>query len=529
MNGPGGPSAAGLGALELAGEIRAGRRTSEGVVAELLEHAARAGPAVNAFAVLDADGALRGAREADRALARGEGGGALHGVPFTAKDALAARGLPAACGAALLQGYRPEADAPPVARLRAAGGVLLGKTSVPALCGDYQTSNPLTGTTNNPWSPDRTPGGSSGGSAAAVAAGFSPLDVCSDLGGSIRIPAHYCGVFGLKPTSRRVPMTGHVPPLPGKPRGLRNLASIGVVARSVADLRAGLWAIAGPDGVDVAVPPVPLTLPRPRPPGGRRVAWAAACGGAPLAPAIRAGIERLAALLGGEGWEAEPASPEGFDLHDAAEVYGGVFAAELSSTYHPDRQEAEREQYRAAGLHESEEPYTRGYARGVGSTMHAYTRLVHRRDDWIRRVEGFVSGYDAWLLPVAPCVAIPHSPRGAGIRVDGREWPYLAQAWYCFPFNLTDHPAVVVPLGVDLDGLPFAVQVVGRLWHDLALLEVAEEIAALVPPLPPCPVGLSVHVPVRGGVPDPESRIPGWRIEAPCAAHARDRAPRTQD
>jgi amidase len=476
-----------MGALELAAEIRAGRRSSQETVTELLEHVARAGTAINAFAVLDGEGALRAARQADVALARGQAPGALHGVPFTVKDALAVEGLSASCGAEALRGYTPAADAPVVARLRAAGAVLLGKTNVPTLCGDYQTFNPLAGLTRNPWNPDRTPGGSSGGSAAAVAAGFSPLDVCSDLGGSIRIPAHYCGVFGLKPTSRRVPMTGHVPPLPGKPRGLRNLGSVGVVARSVADLRAGLREIAGLDGTDCTVPPVPLQLASARRPGPRRVAWTDAFAGVPLDPAIRAGIERLAATLGGAGWDAEPVLPDGFDLHDAAEVYGGVFAAELSSTYHPDRQDAERDQYAASGLTESEEPYTRGYARGVGATMHTYTRLMHRRDAWIRRVESLLSPYDAWLLPVAPTVAIPHARRGAPVRMQGRDWPYLAQAWYCFPFNLTDHPAVVVPLGVDGDGLPFAVQVVGRLWHDLALLQVAEEIAALAPPLPPCP------------------------------------------
>jgi amidase len=473
-----------LGAVELAAEISARSRSCREVAAELLEHASRAGPGVNAFAFLDAEGAMRRAGEADAALERGGGAGVLHGVPFTVKDALAAAGLPASCGAPELAGHVPALDAPPVARLLASGAVLLGKTNAPTLGGDYQTSNPLAGTTRNPWDPGRTPGGSSGGSAAAVAAGFSPLDVCSDLGGSIRIPAHYCGVFGLKPTGRRVPMTGHVPPMPGKPRGLRNLAAVGLVARSVADLRVGLELIAGPDGSDTTAPPVPLRLAAPRPPGRRRVAWAASFPGAPLAREHRAGIERVAATLEGAGWEAECSLPQGFDLHDAAEVYGGILAAELTSTYHPDRQEAEREQHRATGMVDSPEPYARGYARAVGASMHAYTRLIHRRDAWIRRVEGFLGGYDAWLLPVAPSAAIPHTRRGAPVRVDGEEWPYLAQGWYSFPFSLTDHPAVVVPLGLDGDGLPFGVQVVGRLWHDLALLDVAEEIGRLVPRLP---------------------------------------------
>jgi len=277
-----------------------------------------------------------------------------------------------------------------------------------------------------------------------------------------------------------------VPPLPGRKRGLRNLASVGLVARSVADLRVGLRVIEGPDGEDCAVPPVALHLPGRRRPGRRRVGWMTEFDGVPLDPALREGIERLAATLGGAGWETEAALPDGFDLLDAAEVYGGVFAAELSSTYHPDRQDAEREQYLAGGLTQSDEPYTRGYARAVGATMHTYTRLLHRRDAWIRRIEGFLSAYDAWLIPVAPTAAIPHARRGAPVHMQGADWPYLAQAWYCFPFNLTDHPVVVVPLGLDGDGLPFGVQVVGRLWHDLALLDVAEEIAALVPPLPAC-------------------------------------------
>ncbi|MGZ3673665.1 MAG: amidase family protein, partial [Ktedonobacterales bacterium] len=213
-------------------------------------------PTLNAIVTLDAERAHERARQADLALARGEMWGPLHGVPFTLKDALATAGMRTTTGFPPLD-HIPQEDSTVSARLKAAGGILLGKTNVPPMLADCQSSNPIFGRTNNPWDIARTPGGSSGGAAAAVASGMTPFDIGTDLSGSLRIPAHFCGVFALKPTEHRVPLTGLIPGLPPPP-SVRIMSCIGPMARTAEDLALLYSIIAGPDGRDTDVPPVPL-------------------------------------------------------------------------------------------------------------------------------------------------------------------------------------------------------------------------------------------------------------------------------
>jgi amidase len=202
---------------ELATGIRQRRVSAMEVLDAYLAQIARHNPAFNAIVTLDAERARRRAQDADAALAQGNVWGPLHGVPITIKDSIETAGLRTTSGFPPLADYVPSADAPVVARLRAAGAIILGKTNLPTLAGDAQTDNPLFGRSNNPWDVTRTPGGSTGGGAAAVAAGLSPLEIGSDYGGSVRGPAHFCGVYALKPTDRRLPDTGHIPELPGAP------------------------------------------------------------------------------------------------------------------------------------------------------------------------------------------------------------------------------------------------------------------------------------------------------------------------
>src|SRR5213078_2116751 len=214
--------------------------------------------ALNAIVTMDAERARERAREADKALARGELWGPLHGVPFTLKDAHATAGMRTTTGFPPLADYVPQEDSTVTARLKAAGGILLGKTNVAMMLGDYQTTNPIFGRTNNPWNIERTPGGSSGGAAAALAAGMTPFDIGTDLSASIRIPAHFCGVFCLKPTEQRVSLAGLIPDPRGTPRSVRIMSCIGPMARTVEDLPLLYPIIAGPDGRDTEVPPVPV-------------------------------------------------------------------------------------------------------------------------------------------------------------------------------------------------------------------------------------------------------------------------------
>ena len=259
-------------ATRLARAIRNGRLTSAEATQLHLARIARLNGPLNALVVVDHEGAMTAARAADRALGKSRGGkknarlGPLHGVPITIKEAFDVKGLATTSSHPPLKHNVAREDASLVGRLRAAGAVILGKTNVPELCADFQTDSPLFGTTKNAWDARRTAGGSTGGGAVAVAARLSPLEIGSDIGGSVRNPAHYNGIFALKPTEWRVPGRGHVPDLPGRTRTTRYMGVFGPLARSVDDLETALRLIAGPDGYDAEAAPVPLgpapALPR---------------------------------------------------------------------------------------------------------------------------------------------------------------------------------------------------------------------------------------------------------------------------
>jgi amidase len=254
-------------AARLARAIRNGRLSSVEATRAHLERIARLNGPINALVVVDREGALKSARAADRARSKKNAGlGPLHDVPITLKEAFDVTGLGTTSSHPPLKDNVARDDASLVARLRAAGAVILGKTNVPELCADFQTDSPLFGTTKNAWDPRRTAGGSTGGGAVAVAARLSPLELGSDIGGSVRNPAHYNGIFSLKPTEWRVPARGHVPGLPGQIKTIRYMGVFGPLARSVEDLETALRVIAGPDGHEaeaapVALGPAPAAMP----------------------------------------------------------------------------------------------------------------------------------------------------------------------------------------------------------------------------------------------------------------------------
>ncbi len=253
-----------------AAAIRQGEISSEQLADSSLERIREVNPQLNAVVQLVAEQALDDARQADDEQKHGHLRGSLHGVPMTIKDSFDTAGVVTTWGMSSRIAHRPAEDAAVVARLKLAGAILLGKTNTPELTLSYSTQNPIYGRTNNPYAVDRSPGGSSGGAAAIVAAGGSAFDIGSDTGGSIRLPAHFCGICGIRPTSGRVPRTGHAIP-PGGP--LDALTQVGPLARSVEDLALILPIIAGPDGVDTWTQPVPLGSMEGIPLPGRRVAY----------------------------------------------------------------------------------------------------------------------------------------------------------------------------------------------------------------------------------------------------------------
>src|SRR3989440_6973346 len=286
---------------QLAAAIRTGHVSATEVLEAHLAQIDTHNAALNAIVTMDAERARERAREAVEALARGQVWGPLHGVPFTLKDAHATAGMRTTTGFPPLADYVPQEDSTVTARLKAAGGILLGKTNVAMLLADYQTTNPIFGRTNNPWNIERTPGGSSGGAAAALAAGMTPFDIGTDLSASIRLPAHFCGVYGLKPTEHRVPLTGFFR-LPGAaPRSVRVLSCLGPMARDIGDLELALAVIAGPDARDGDVPPVPLAPQRRPRLQDLRLAVAPTLPGAAVSRGMRQGVERLAAQAADAG------------------------------------------------------------------------------------------------------------------------------------------------------------------------------------------------------------------------------------
>jgi amidase len=474
-----------LSAVELAAALRARRLSARELVELYLTRIARHNPALNAVCTLDEARARRRAQEADSALERGELWGPLHGVPMTIKDALETAGVRTTGGHPPLKDYVPERDAPAVARLRAAGAILLGKTNVPPLSADYRADNPIFGRTNNPWKLERTPGGSTGGGAAAVAAGLSAFDVGSDLAGSVRTPAHFCGLFGLKPTERRIPNTGHIPEPPGLPRAVRHMNTLGPLARSVEDLALIARTICGPDDVEWDVPPVPWTEAPDRPLAAHRFAWSTNFGGIPVTRDTSSAIAKLAGALANNGCAVEERNPDSFSFDAAWETWGEIAIAERAATG------GDRARERVAALNATlgdSWAVARGSAKGARATIADYAAALTRRDALITALERFFERWDAFLCPVTVSPAIGHVPFGTPIEVDEHKVPYfIAGTAYTCLFNLTGHPSVVLPLTRSRDGLPIGVQLVGKRWSEPALLALAQKLALITGPFTPPP------------------------------------------
>jgi amidase len=468
-------------AHELAASIRERRASALEVLEAHLAHTARHNPALNAIVTLNAEQAQARANEADAALSRGELWGPLHGVPVTIKDSFATAGLRTTSGYPPLAAYIPTEDATVVARLKAAGAIILGKTNLPVLVHGFQSDNPIFGRTNNPWDLTRTPGGSTGGGTAALASGMSALEIGSDYGGSVRIPAHYCGLFSIKPTERRVPLTGHIPEIPGSPRSIRHVATPGPIARSVRDVMIALQIIAGPDHSQPEIPPL-LLVPAPRQSWkALRVAWSDNFGGLPVTRDTRAALAKLADDLALHGCVVERRMPSNFEFPGIWETYGELRQCEIGSAM-----SAELEAECAANFGvsvTSDDPEMRGMGKRLNATLKQYTETLTKRDAAIATLGKFFETCDVFLCPVTVGPAFPHCKPGTPIAVDEQHVSYrIGGTGYTSPFNLTGNPSVVIPLAHSKEGLPIGVQLVGPRWSEMKLLAIAELFVELTGP-----------------------------------------------
>lgn len=417
-------------------------------------------PKLNAFVEIDADRARRAAREAEQSMARGEIAGPLLGVPLSIKSSISVAGMRCEAGSRLRAGFVAHDDAPLVQRLKNAGAIVLGTTNAPELLMAWETDNLLYGRTNNPWDLLCTAGGSSGGEAAAIASGMSAGGVGSDGGGSIRVPAHFCGICGLKPTPGRIPSTGHFPVSVG-PFAL--IGVVGPMARTVGDLRILFAAMQGPDVGDTCSAPVSVCWPNTDEIRTLRVSVFEDDGRTPVTPETRSAVRSAAQALNDAGFEVETFRPLG--LEEARELWHTYFVAAGGMLLRPlyKGREPEMSQVMKDFLELSiAEP-----------NLNAETML----DAWVQRDllrVRFMAEMQRHPILLGPAAAIPAFKHGErSWRVEGRTVEYL-DAWsYTEFFNLLGNPAVVVPVGRSPEGLPIGVQVVGRPWREEEVLCVA--------------------------------------------------------
>src|SRR5690348_14607551 len=309
-----------LSATQMAGGVRGGQLKPTALIEAHLERIEKLNPKLNAFVYVDAEEARRQAKTAEAAVQSREKLGPLHGVPLTIKSSIDVKGWPCTCGSRLRADYVAGSDAPLVSRLRRAGAILMGNTNTPELLMAYETDNALTGRTNNPWDLSRTPGGSSGGEAAAIAARCSAGGVGSDGGGSVRVPAHFSGICGLKATPGRIPATGHFPQSAG-PFAL--IGVVGPMARTISDLKVLFDVMQGPDVGDPSAAPVPVRWPQSPELKKVRIGYFEDDGRTPVTPETRGAIRKAAEALRSAGFEVEPFRPEG--LEKARQLWWKIF------------------------------------------------------------------------------------------------------------------------------------------------------------------------------------------------------------
>lgn len=464
-------------ATQIAEAIRAKEISSREVLDHLVDRIERLDGPVNAVVCWDLDRARDAATAADTAVASSTDPdqlGPFHGVPMTIKDSFATAGCTTTSGAPELADHVPTDDAWPVARLRDAGAVVFAKTNLPIYAGDIQSFNELYGTTNNPHDVTRTAGGSSGGSSAALAMGFTPIELGSDIGGSIRVPAHYSGVMGHKPSYGIVSAHGQIPGPPGT-LSQADLAVAGPMARTVDDLATELGVLAGPDRWNT--PAWRLELPPPRADGLEHLRIAAWLDDEHChvdADTARVLGETVAAIESAGGRVDTDARP-GFTLAKVDDVFQQLLAMALAGGY-------PRDQIEQMATATGDDPMSVAKRRTAGrhrEWLSYNERRLQIRERW----REFFERFDAILLPVQPRPAIPHDQEGPmwgrTVEVDGQTQPYDYLFRWTGPAGVAYLPATVVPVGMSNDGLPIGVQIVGPYLHDHTTLRLAELIAEL--------------------------------------------------
>jgi len=455
----------------MAAMVRERRISPTELVDAHFRQVAKHNPNVNAFVVLLEEEARAAAKKAETAIMRGESLGPLHGVPVTVKDSFDMAGLPTLCGSKFRLGHRAAEDATAVARMRAAGAIVLGKTNCPEFLSNYESDNYITGRTNNPWNLERTAGGSSGGESAAISAFFSAGGIGSDGGGSVRIPAHFCGIAGLKPTPGRVSAAGHFP-LIGHPGGLLGVA--GPMARTAADVRMLFSVLAGYDSQDPFSAPVPVQEPKI---DGLRIGLMEQFYNVPVEPETREVVRKAALMLDQIGFKVEPFKPGG--LERAPNIWWfffGPLPAQLTKQFFAGREQDAH--WTGTELLEAALKEPTPSAEDVLTNLAARDRM---RAALLREMEGV----PLILSPVCGVPAFRHRERRW--KTGSKPIGLFEAMMPATPWNLLGMPAATIPFGTSSDGLPIGVQLIGRPYEEELILEVSVRLEQARGPFPSPP------------------------------------------
>ena len=478
-------------AITLLALLRSRRLGARELLDLQLSRIERTNSSLNAVVALDVEGARNAARVADNAAA--DARGPLHGLPITIKDAYEVVGMPATCGVPHLEKHVPARDADAVARLRAAGAIPFGKTNVPFAAADHQSYNAVYGRSNNPWEVRRTPGGSSGGAAASVAAGFSSLELGSDIGGSIRCPAHFCGVFGHKSSYGIVPMRGHIPPMPGAivmpPLGIG-----GPIARSASDLELALDVLIAPAEAQRPAWSVKIPASRHERLSDFRVAlWADQKSFSVDRRCVEA-MQEFAQDLRRVGVRVDDDARPEFDPLDSDDLYVAMLFNTVSEGM-PEEVLALTERV-ASDMKADARSYPARIAKAIRFTHHQFLALAEQQAQLCLAWQKFFERYDVILCPIMPTVAFPHDQSGAGpghiaqysrtTMVDGKPVPYMNGLQWPGLATVANLPATAIPTGRFIEGMPMGLQVVGPFLEDRTTLRFAQlaeaALGGFVPP-----------------------------------------------
>lgn len=462
-------------ALDAGAAIAAGKISSVELTKHVFERIDRYQPKLNAFVFEMREEAMSRARRADEAIARGDAKRSpITGVPVVVKESFAIAGRPCTWGIPTLKGTRAPANSTAVQRLLDAGAVVTGATNVPLNLMDGQSYNDIYGTTNNPWDPTRTPGGSSGGTAAALAAGLGFLGIGSDIGGSIRAPAHCCGVFGHKPTLDVVGTRGHSPGgMPGLPGFSTLLAVGGPLARTAEDLEAALRILGGPETPESIAYTWHLPPARHQSVRDFRIGYILEDPLVPVSSEVKPSLESAVRALEKAGAKLSPGWPQGFSFKDFLDTYIFMLSAFSFSVEPPEDQEKQRAEFAA----DKNDPFAPGSLAGFAAWQGRNFRRLAFRAAWQR----FFENVDAFLLPALPVPAFPHDHTPMPLRTlatpEGRIPYFQGLVAYMSLAILTGCPATVAPAGKTRGGLPVGIQILGPYLEDATPIHVAALLA----------------------------------------------------